>query len=171
MNNQTDLQRARADAVSLWQPIETAPKDEAESFLIRRDDDLNAVVIIQVSNFEGNMYPDALGGCIDFDDRITDAIDWQPLPTPPMTEQLMTAEELLDKIRKDLTYSTTWDAEKLITTRDAALTAAKDKEIRRLREALQELHDKCRLYGGPKGGKMNLSKAKAALAQHKEGAA
>jgi hypothetical protein len=36
---------------------------------------------VQVSNFEGQMYPDHLDGLIDWEDRVTDATHWCELPT------------------------------------------------------------------------------------------
>lgn len=35
---------------------------------------------VQVSNFEGQMYPDAFGGSIDYGDRVTHATHWCELP-------------------------------------------------------------------------------------------
>lgn len=63
-----------ADAMS-WQPIETAPTREDEPFLI-----LRRGVVIQVSWFEGRMYPDAREACVSWEDGITDAQAWMPLP-------------------------------------------------------------------------------------------
>lgn len=42
-------------------------------------------LILQVSNFEGQMYPDYLDGCIDWSDRVLDATHWMPLPKPSNT--------------------------------------------------------------------------------------
>ncbi len=61
-----------------WQPIETAPEDEAESFLV-----LRRGVVLQASWFEGRLYPDALEACVDWDDGITDATHWMPIPPLP----------------------------------------------------------------------------------------
>lgn len=66
-------QAATRAAVPSWQPIETAPKSEADSFMVLRDG-----VAIQVSWFEGRLYPDALGYLVDWHDGITDATHWAP---------------------------------------------------------------------------------------------
>ena len=60
-----------------WKPIETAPNhlEESKPFLIRRRG-----IAIQVSWFEGRMYPDAREAAIDWDDGILDATHWMPLP-------------------------------------------------------------------------------------------
>lgn len=70
-----------------WRPIETAPKDELTNFLVYWENDLNAKVIVQVSWFEGYLYPDHLGCAIDYDSRITGATHWMPLPNPPTQEE------------------------------------------------------------------------------------
>lgn len=57
---------------------------ETTSFLVLLPK--NAVadyVVLQVSWFEGRMYPDARDACIDWEDGITTATHWQPLPSPP----------------------------------------------------------------------------------------
>lgn len=71
--------------MSEWQPIETRPKDEATSFFVLWENEDNAMVSVQVSNFEGNMYPDALGGNIDYSSRILpeNCTHWTPLLPPP----------------------------------------------------------------------------------------
>lgn len=69
-----------------WQPIETAPKEQAISFLVYRPkygEKYTWASIIQVSIFEGRMYPDARDACIDWDDGIDNATHWMPLPAPP----------------------------------------------------------------------------------------
>ena len=65
---------------SAWQPIETAPDSRIESvpFLV-----LRRGFVVQVSWFEGRLYPDAMESCIDWDDGITDATHWMPLPALP----------------------------------------------------------------------------------------
>lgn len=63
-----------------YQPIETAPTQEGYSFLVRRERRNGFTYVMQVSNFEGNMYPDHLDSNVDFDDRVLDATHWMPLP-------------------------------------------------------------------------------------------
>lgn len=73
-----------------WLPIETAPQQDDYSFLVRRSPrGKNWTYTMQVSRFEGNMYPDHLDSNVDFDDRVTDATHWAPmLPAPaPSKEQ------------------------------------------------------------------------------------
>lgn len=68
-----------------WQPIATSPMTETEPFLVLRPgNDVAPFVIEQVSRFEGQMYPDAKHGFIDWDDRITDATHWAPVPDLPV---------------------------------------------------------------------------------------
>jgi len=65
---------------SQWLPMESAPKDESTPFLVLVPvDGIEKPVAIQVSNFQGDMYPDHLGGTIDFDDRVLTAMSWTPL--------------------------------------------------------------------------------------------
>lgn len=61
-----------------WHPIETAPESEDISFFIFRRG-----IIIQASWYEGRLYPDARECCIDWDDGITDATHWMPIPKGP----------------------------------------------------------------------------------------
>ena len=75
--------------MSEWQPIKTAPKDEANSFLVfvpvtKPVEDWD--VIIQVSWFQGCLYPDSKQACIDLEDAITTATHWMPLPAAPDTQ-------------------------------------------------------------------------------------
>lgn len=65
-------------AAPAWQPIEKAPKSESTSFMVLRKS-----VAIQVSWFEGRLYPDAREACIDWEDGIIDATHWMPLPPAP----------------------------------------------------------------------------------------
>jgi hypothetical protein len=61
-----------------WKPIETRPMAQEEvSFLVLlpKNDVANSV-ILQVSIFQGEMYPDHLDGIIDFNDRVTNATHW-----------------------------------------------------------------------------------------------
>jgi hypothetical protein len=66
------------DGMSKWESFETAPTSETWPFLI-----LRRGIVIQVSWFEGRLYPDAREACVDFEDGITDATHWQPLPEWP----------------------------------------------------------------------------------------
>jgi len=67
-----------------WQPISTAPKDGRFSFLVLMPgNDVADFVVLQVSNFEGRMYADGKDAIIDYQDAITSATHWQPLPLPP----------------------------------------------------------------------------------------
>lgn len=66
-----------------WLPIESAPKQDDHSFLVRRDVGRGMTFVMQVSRFEGQMYPDHLESAVDYDDRITDATHWMPLPDAP----------------------------------------------------------------------------------------
>jgi hypothetical protein len=61
-----------------WQDIESAPTSEADPFLV-----LRRGIAVQVSWFEGRLYPDALEACVDFDDGITDATHWMYRTQPP----------------------------------------------------------------------------------------
>lgn len=67
-----------------WQPIETRPEAEAEPFLVMTFNDDRAdcfdYVVVQVSNFEGQMYADGRQAIIDYDDRITNAVAWMYRP-------------------------------------------------------------------------------------------
>lgn len=81
--NVADTVVTSARSITEWQPISTAPKDEATSFLVYWENDLNAKVMVQASRFEGYLYPDHLGCAIDYDNRIMDATHWRPLPEPP----------------------------------------------------------------------------------------
>lgn len=60
-----------------WKPIETKPQQEDQPFLVLLPK--NAVadfVILQVTIFEGAMYPDHMNGMIDYGDRVTTATHW-----------------------------------------------------------------------------------------------
>lgn len=64
-----------------WQPIATAPTDEFAPFLVEvAGNEIADRLVLQVSVFEGNMYPDHLAGAIDWADRVTNATRWHPLP-------------------------------------------------------------------------------------------
>ena len=66
-----------------WQDIETAPRDENLSFLVLSRNCDNGDVITQASWFENELYPDALGSSIDYDDRLILPTHWRHLPEPP----------------------------------------------------------------------------------------
>ena len=77
--------RSLQDEGGGWQPIESAPKEEGPSFLIRTHAfGGRETVIIQVSRFEERLYPDALGAAIDWESAITHAKYWMPLPAGPV---------------------------------------------------------------------------------------
>lgn len=67
-----------------WRTIDSAPKDSDKStpFLV-----LRRGIVVQVSWFEGRLYPDARESCVDYADGITDATHWMPLPSPPGAEK------------------------------------------------------------------------------------
>lgn len=68
---------------SQWLPMESAPKDESTPFLaLVPVAGADKPVAIQVSNFQGDMYPDHLGNIVDFDDRVRTAVGWMSLPYP-----------------------------------------------------------------------------------------
>lgn len=65
-----------------WKPIDSHPKNEGHAFLVLlKGNDVCDSLAVQVSNFEGGIYPDHKDGLIDWDDRITDATHWCELPT------------------------------------------------------------------------------------------
>ena len=66
-----------------WKTIESAPTDETVSFLVFCKSKYLVPVILQVSRFEGQLYPDAMEHCIDWDDRIKSATHWAELPEFP----------------------------------------------------------------------------------------
>lgn len=64
-----------------WQPIETAPTSEDGSYLVLLPgNEVCDFLIVQVSNFEKQRYPDHKDGLIDWNDRITTATHWMPVP-------------------------------------------------------------------------------------------
>lgn len=79
----------RFEALDDWQPIESAPTDElGEPFLVLLPGNSVAdAVVLQVSVFEGRMYPDGKDGCIDWKDAITTATHWRPRPALPQTKE------------------------------------------------------------------------------------
>lgn len=67
--------------VSGWQPIASAPHDEESTFLVRMPwREPGPFLVLQVTVFQGDMYPDHLGFNVAFDDRVTNATEWRPLP-------------------------------------------------------------------------------------------
>lgn len=68
-----------------WRLKQGMPMDEGVSFLVLWENDDNAMVAVQVSWFQGDLYPDSLGSEADYDDRINLAhiTHWQPLPELP----------------------------------------------------------------------------------------
>lgn len=71
-------------SLPIWRDIGSAPMSESESFMVRMPLPMSKLfVCIQVSRFEGNLYPDHLDGCIDWGDRILTATHWQPLLEAP----------------------------------------------------------------------------------------
>lgn len=76
-----------------WQPIETKPEEGSGSFLVLLPENGVAdYVVLQVSIYEGRMYPDARDACIDWKDGITTATHWQPALLPPKPEGESDAE-------------------------------------------------------------------------------
>jgi len=64
-----------------FRPIESRPTSEGYSFLVMTlNNDCWEKVILQVSNFEGNMYADGKQAIIDYEDRITNAVAWMDAP-------------------------------------------------------------------------------------------
>jgi hypothetical protein len=67
----------------MWNDIETAPKDEETPYLVLLPkNDVAPFLIVQVSNFEGRTYPDALNGLVDWEDAVTGATHWKPVDLP-----------------------------------------------------------------------------------------
>lgn len=73
-----------------FKEMSTCPPHEGVPFLIlRHGNDAANFLVQQVQWFEGNIYPDALDFCVDYGDRITDAVGWCDLVVirPPATIQ------------------------------------------------------------------------------------
>lgn len=73
-----------------WKTIDSAPKDEIKSYLVwvpkrKGIDEYDSV--IQVSNFQGDMYPDNKQCCIDWGDRIQGATHWAEYKPPQAQEE------------------------------------------------------------------------------------
>jgi hypothetical protein len=65
-----------------WLPIQTAPTREDEDYMVLcgiGDDQ----VAVEVSNFEGNRYPNRHDANVDFEDRIESATHWMPCASLP----------------------------------------------------------------------------------------
>lgn len=67
---------------SAWRTMDDAPKEEdGVPFLVRLPKNSVAdFIAMQVTIFEGRMYPDHLDGNIDYQDGIENATGWMPLP-------------------------------------------------------------------------------------------
>ena len=64
-----------------WRPIETAPTKEDVPFLVMTPGNgVARFLILQVTRFEGALYPDHLDGAVSYSDRITNATLWMPAP-------------------------------------------------------------------------------------------
>ncbi|WP_435018405.1 hypothetical protein TA3x_000379 [Tundrisphaera sp. TA3] len=68
-----------------WQPMDTAPGPKIESgpFLVLVENDFKDPVALQVRWFQGDLYPDHLGGNICWGDRVEGAKGWMPTPAMP----------------------------------------------------------------------------------------
>lgn len=72
-----------------WKPMSSAPQTEHTPFLVylprtmAGSREVNEPCIVQVSRFEGNLYPDAMQHVVDWSNRITSATAWRALPPPP----------------------------------------------------------------------------------------
>lgn len=69
--------------MSEWRSIDSAPMEEHEPFLVFTLCAGKEPVVVQVSRFEGRLYPDFLGSAVDWDDALTRASHWMPLPASP----------------------------------------------------------------------------------------
>lgn len=87
-----DASRAALDAIIAagkcidddWKPIDTAPRVENYPFLVLLPgNDVAPFIVLQVSIFEGRLYPDARDACIDWEYGITAATHWKRCPAPP----------------------------------------------------------------------------------------
>ena len=78
---------ALAKQVPQWLPIETAPTSEDAPFMVFVPrDSIGDGVAVQVSMFEGRLYPDGKDSCIDWDDAITSATHWATRLENPITK-------------------------------------------------------------------------------------
>jgi hypothetical protein len=74
--------RAITDERRDWRAISTMPTEDNCVFLVFYQG-TEGKVIEQVETFEGNIYPSRLGDLIDWDDRVSNATHWMPLPDAP----------------------------------------------------------------------------------------
>jgi len=82
-----------------WRTIDTRPTEDCKSFLVALPkNDMADYIILQVSNFEGNMYPDHLNGLIDWSDRVLTATHWCNLIDAPREQVTI---EIKDEIIKE----------------------------------------------------------------------
>ena len=73
-----------------WQPIETAPTKEDAPFLVMTPGNgVARFLILQVTRFEGELYPDHLDGAVSYSDRVTNATLWMPAPEVPDAAEKM----------------------------------------------------------------------------------
>lgn len=71
-------------AGSQWRTIDSAPTSEKEAYLVFVPlDDVGQGVQVQVTPFEGRLYPDGKDSCVDWNDAIMNATHWMPLPAAP----------------------------------------------------------------------------------------
>ncbi|MGQ3297712.1 hypothetical protein [Reyranella sp.] len=62
-----------------WQPIETAPTKEDVPFLVMTPGNgVARFLILQVTRFQGALYPDHKDGTVGYDDAVTNATHWMP---------------------------------------------------------------------------------------------
>jgi hypothetical protein len=71
------------DAMSEWLPIESAPMDGRSVLLFQKNRTDAGYSIVQASCYEGRFYADSRECVIDWEDGITKATHWMPLPEPP----------------------------------------------------------------------------------------
>jgi len=75
-----ELRTALSACVTGWQGMDSAPTDEIDSFIVLRQGVSDCAFLeLQVSRFQGDLYPDHMGSNIDYGDRITDAVAWRPV--------------------------------------------------------------------------------------------
>ncbi|MCK5612028.1 hypothetical protein KAR91_59710 [Candidatus Pacearchaeota archaeon] len=80
-----EAENERLRKAQTWQPLITTPSNKKENypFLVKTKNDEGDLVALQVSWFEGNLYPDHLAFNIDYNDVVKDYIGWMPLPPVP----------------------------------------------------------------------------------------
>lgn len=63
-----------------FKAMDQFPWREGVPYLVlRHGNDAADFLVQQVQVFEGHLYPDALDFCVDWDDRVEDAVGWLPL--------------------------------------------------------------------------------------------